>query len=501
MDAIFQIIKTFKKEEVRSFKLFTQRYATLKENKIVVLFDKIRSNQLVIDEKELNKTLFPESPENSNAYYRLKFRLKQEVEKALLDFHHDIDVKISMMNDINLANIFTYKSTYDLSLSYLKKAEKIAEKYEFYDILEIIYNEIIALSHNFDEINPFEYIQKFKENKTKKDLSQEIDQAIATVRYRLKQTNFSKAGEEIENKLKEIVEDLQIAGEIYQTPKVKLRIHITIRDLLLHDNDFKGLEKYLIDSLEEFENSGFFSKFNHPSKINLITWIINTLNINKKYSSSLQYTERLFEELNKYGKVYYDQYIWTYYQSLIANYMSSGNLTSAIELLERIKELPAHKGVTFYDYAIYVNLTLCYYFEEKKSAGIKTLGNLLQKETFNKLSSEHQLSILMLEAILHYDNNNLDYVDYRLSDIKNKYRTLLKKDVYKDEKDFIKIMFQVLQSNTPFRDKNIQQNIKIFNEKASSLQIGSNKHIDYKLWFQSKLEKKPYYSLLLNTLN
>ncbi len=502
MDLLFQIVKNFKKEELRVLSMNLKKYGSDGVTKADGLFEYIRNTDKSAEnsyDDEALHLMFPEEP-NENAYYRLKNRLKTELEKQLLNMNHDLDDKITVMNMVNLSNIYSYKSQFEISVHYLQKAEKLAEKYEFQDILELIYNELIALSHNSNDINPMVYIEKQRANQEKKRLAMEIDFAIASVRFRMRKTNFSKKSEDVEVKLRQIIQDLEINNELLKSPKVRLRIHLTVRDLLLASQDFKRLESYLINSLKDFDKENFFVKANSASKINLITWIINTLLINRKYSEAETFAKELLNELNRFNKLYHDKFIWTYYQSMITIYMSSGSLDEAIALLVQIKDLPAHKGVSFYDYAIYVNLSLCYYYQNALSAAIKTLAHLFSKELYNKLSPDFQLSIGILEMILHFENKNFDYVEHRGNELKVKYRPLLKMPEYTDEKNFIRILTAASTRQFKFRDEQVEPLVKKFLEDASAFQVGSNKHIDYKLWLQAKAERKEYYSMLVKTL-
>lgn len=500
MDSLEQIIQNLKKEEIRSFKIFTNRFNRSEDVKIATLFDKLRNDKYEDKEDKLVSELFPEDPHNMNAFYRLKNRLKTELEKSLLNLHHNLDDKITTINLITLANLFAYKSNYELSVYYLRKAEKIARQNEFYDQLDLIYNELINLSYNFNEINPIEYIEKRKENAEKNLLMMQVNHDTAAIRYKLRKTNSGKIAEDIPGMLQNILSELNVANEVYKMPTVKFKIHFCIRDILLQNKEFDSLENYLKNTLVEFEEEGLFNKSTHRWKVSLITWIINTLIINKKWEDALVYTELLYEELNKYNKLYYDTFIWTYYQSLITNYISSNRLPEAIELLEHIKELPAHKGNTFYDYAIYVNLSLCYYFSDNQSTAIKTLAHLFTKEIYPKLSAELQFSISILELILHYENKNYDFVTYRIGEIKRHFRNLLKRPDYQEEKNFIKILLAMCNRADPLNDKLMLNQINHFIEQAGTLQVGSSKHIDYGIWLKSKLSKKPYYKALLQSL-
>src|ERR1039458_7992890 len=183
MDSVHEIIKNLKKEEIRNFKIFTKRFQRQDSIKITTLFDLIRSGKFDDDEKGLILQLFPSENNISNAYYRLKNRLKNELEKSLVNLHHNLDEKIGTINYITLSSIFSYKAQYELALYYLRKAEKTALQNEFYELLDFIYSQIIELSYNFnfDEINPLEYIEKRKENARKNSVFMEANNAIPEI--------------------------------------------------------------------------------------------------------------------------------------------------------------------------------------------------------------------------------------------------------------------------------------------------------------------------------
>lgn len=468
--------------------------------KITMLFNKLKTGKYDSSDPILIDEMFEKGKGNANAYYRLKNRLKNDLEKSLLNLHNDLDERISTINLLALASIFSYKSQYDLAVNNLKKAEKIASENEFYDLLDTIYGDLIQLSDNLHEVNPIEYINRRKENAEKNKIHIEAQHAISAINYRLKRSNFGANASEVDNQLHDIVKELQIANEVFKMPKVKFKIHFCIRDTLLQKKDFFGLEHYLINTLNEFETENLFTKSTHRYKITLITWIINTLTINRKWDESIKYTELLNVELQKFGGLLYDNFIWTYNQSLITNYMSSGRVRNAIELLEKLKEQPTHKGVTFYDYAIHVNLSLCYYFVDNLTAAIKTLANLFHKDIYPKLSIEFQFSISLLEVLFHYENNNNDFATYRLGEIKRLFVTLLRRDEYQDEKAFLKIIQSLLNKAEPFENKHVLIAIESFIKTAPGIQVGSSKHIDYAVWLKSKTGKTKYYNDLVESL-
>ncbi len=498
MDSLQQIIKSLKKEEVRNFRLLAAKYQRTDDSKSTLLFDSLRGGKF--GEAEDSGTGSQGDEGNANAHHRLRNRLKVDIEKSLLNLHFSLDDKISAVNLLALANIFRYKAQYALSLYYYQRAEKICTESEYYDLLEHIYNELITLSDSFNEINPLVYIEKRKENFTKYQSIQQANHAIAAISYRLRRTNFSNKANDITAELEKVAAELEIANEIYNLSSVRLKIHVCVRDSLLQDGRFDVLEDFLLSDYRSFNQSEFFNKSNHKSKLNLLTWIINTLIINRNYDLAFEYTRVLGEELERFDGLLNENYFWTYNQSLTTLYMFTGQLNEALALLEDIRGNEHTRGVQYYDYALHVNLALNYYYLRQPSQAIKTLSHLFSKDNYSRLSPELQLSLTILESILHYDNDNLDYASYKVDEAKRLFKTLLKGDAYSEERTFLKLLSAILNKPDGLADKKLKKEIDVYLASAQPFHAGSSKHIDFAIWIKSKIEKKPYYQLMLQSV-
>lgn len=500
MDPLQHIISRMKREEIRAFKMVRKKVGRSDERKLSLLFDLLRTYNLEKDTDKILAALFPNGEGNMNAFYRLKNRLKNEVEKFLLHSHSDLDERVETINLITLASIFTYKSEYELSLLYLRKAEKLAQANEYYELLDLIYNQIIALGHMFDDINLSEYNEKISATRKRNAVIQEANMNIANLSYTLRRTNFNKGDEDVTKKLERIYDELKLSEEMAESPALRFKTYQLVRDILLHKKDFHSLQEFLIHTLDTFDSDGLFTKANHTQKIKMITWIVNTMSINKTWGQALTYSELLHEELLKFNKLYYDNYIWTYYQALVTNYMSTNRLDDAIRLLEDVKELHGHKGQLFYDYAIHVNLSLCYYFKGLLSMSIRTLSFILVKDVYPRLSPELQFSVSMLEILLHFEQADYEFVSYKIAELKRLFKSKLKQPQNIEDALFIRVVNGMANKPGNMRDRTLSAQIKAFMEKAPDMQVGSGRHVEYKLWVKSKLERRTYYSMLLESL-
>ena len=212
------------------------------------------------------------------------------------------------------------------------------------------------------------------------------------------------------------------------------------------------------------------------------------------------YIEQLNEALLAYNKLFYDRYIWTYYQCLVTQYFHSNQLPEAITLLETLTSEQRQKGVLYYDIFVRGNLSVIYFCQQDLHKSMTHIAPLFYKETYNKLSVELQLRLSILELILHFENGDMNFIDYRINEVRNGFKKLLRQDAYIREANFLKILKRCVSKVKPFQQKNIIKLSETFIEQSPPFGLGSNEFISYQLWLRSKLDKRAYYSVLLEKI-
>ena len=188
MNLLQEVILSLNKEESRFFKLYAGRTNVKDERRDLMLFDFIRKSDY-IDEDKIATKLYGK---NKNAFYRLKNRLLTDINKSLLLQHLNYEEDLSILQNLLLSRVFRQKQKNKIAEVYLKKAEQKAEKIEAYELLNLIYNELIKLSHDMISIDVEDYIEKKKENNERLRRIHEIDDVLAAVLFRiLSAQNFS----------------------------------------------------------------------------------------------------------------------------------------------------------------------------------------------------------------------------------------------------------------------------------------------------------------------
>lgn len=495
MRNIFDIIGKLTKEEKRHFKIYLKRIQTHQNgSRVVELYDLI--NEQIYDTDDLlSAHLYPK--QSKNAYYRLKNRLLDDLEKSLVLLHSEKQERTQILQQISLAQIYASKSLFKEAFGILKKIERKAYKNQQHDLLTVIYYEITTIAFEYENIDLEKYLQLQLKNMEQYQAALQTKQLIQHLSYRLIKANFDIRDEALSATLDDIKTQLSLQSSFVESPKLQFEISNTIRRILLQKRDFTGLETYLISNLKDFEAKKLYHKDSHLNKIISLVWIINTLSKNLKFKEVPPYIEQLHEALLAYNKLFYDRYIWTYYQCLVTQYFYSNQLTEAIQLLENILAEQHEKGLLYYDIFVRGNLSVLYFCQNDLRKSMTHLAPLFYKDTYNKLSVELQLRLSILELILHFENEDLNFIDYRINEIRSTFKKLLRQEAYQREANFIKILKRSVAKIKPFEQKNIMKLTQLFIDNSPLFGPGSNEFISYQLWLRSKLHKQKYYALIL----
>ncbi|MCK6648958.1 MAG: hypothetical protein L6Q66_04835, partial [Bacteroidia bacterium] len=356
MDVFQNLIAVLNKEEIRNFKLFINRTEKKEDRKDELLFDYTKHHLEDYNEEKIAKQLYGER--DKNAFYRLKNRLVEDIGKSLLLQHSKSSDFNLIANQVLLSKIFVQKRNYKIAAYYLVKAERKALEKEYVDWLDIIYTDFIKLSHETLDINPEDYINKRKQNRNKLVKLQEIDDILAALIYRIKVSqNYSSSDTQVLDVLQKTVDEFSKNKEVRSSPALRFKIYDSLSRILLQQQNYQALEKYLIKTYKEFSKEKLFNQANHDTKLQLLTYLINSLFKNGKHDESLSYANILLEAMDEYNGILKDKYLFYYYNSLVINY-SVKNSDRAIEILLEAKENTVIQKLPMYNVFVYLNLSV-----------------------------------------------------------------------------------------------------------------------------------------------
>ena len=484
MNILQKIIATLNKEESRFYKLFASRTNSNRERKDVLLFEYIKRHNESYDESYISKKLYKD---NKNAFYQLKNRLFKDLNKSMLLQHLPKEKDIYRLQTVLLSRVYKRKGDVELSFYYLKKAEGKALEVEAFELLSIIYAEIIKFSYDMVSIDVEEYITKQKENKAKLDQIQEIDQILAAASYRIKTAqNFSGKNDAVLNVLEKAVKEFAKNKNIPKSPKFRFKVYLTISRILLQKHDFAALEDYLLHTYKDFSKDKIFNKTNHEHKLMMLIYLTNCLYKTHKLKKSLEVAEILKKEMNDYGGFLHDKFLFYYYNALVINY-SVLDKKEALKILEEARKNSIIKQLPTYTVFIYLNTALVYFDQGKYRMAIKNLSRLLLHNDFVDIGKSFQLKIYIASLIIRFELGDFDTIESRLKYIHRIYKEILSNEDFSRDKQLIEIISKLIYCNNLQQDKKLLEKINILTSKIDDDMADDIDVINYNTWLSSKL--------------
>ena len=430
------IVQSLSKEEIRFFKLFLKRTDS-KNRKDVDLFDLIRRKNGDYTTKDALKTL----KTNPNNYYQVKNRLYHELNNSMVWQHIWKDKQSKSFSFVLLSRVYKNKGELKLSFHYLKKAEKEAIDSELYEVLSIIYSEIIQISHELLSIDVDHYI-KLKRNNIK-ILSEidEMDLLLAKIMYDIKtKQNFGKSDGSLVKLIKIKYAKISKEKNLVNSPRFRIRLFKMYSRLLLQENDYKSLEEFLMESYNDFLKVDLFDRSNHDEKLTLLTYLTNCLYKTKKYKKSLKYSEELLSGMKEYDYFLYDKYLFYYYNILVLNFAKTDK-EKALYYLNKASRSEVIKKLPSYNAFIYLNRSLIYYYEDNFKESQKNIARLIMQKDFLLLDKSFQLKILITELMINILLLNENLTD-KIILIKKNYNFLLLEKHHIREKKMIDLILK-----------------------------------------------------------
>jgi hypothetical protein len=484
MIKLYDVIETLTKEESRNLSIFLNRTNPHEDRKDVILFDFIRKNKNEPDEQQILSKLYKNSIDR-NSFYRLKNRLLTETNKSLLLLNFGKTDYIFVINSITLSKVFTEKNNFNIAYEYLIQAEQKAVKNEFFDLLDLIYSELIKLSHESVEFNPIEYIEKRKNNHKSLHVLQEIDDLLAALMYRIKiSQNYSTHNYQFTDVLQKTIDDFIDNEEVKKSPTLQFKIYHSVSRILLQHRDYGSLEEYLKLTYHDFSDRGLFNKSNHETKLQMLTYLINSLFKNKKIAESLDTTQQLFVAMQEHDNLLFNKYLFYYYNSLVINYQVSDK-KKAIEVLLEAKTKTEIQELPFYNIFIYLNLAVLYFDSNDFKNARKNLAKLKMSGYFKNMDDVFRLKVNIVELLTFYELRDIDLFDYQLNIIRKDFKEVLDKENYLREKQFIELVAKMEKLNA----NELKQKASSFFELTTPNSATDNDIINYNEWLVQKIKK------------
>lgn len=485
MDILKQYIDQLTKEEIRNYKIFALRTNRHTDRKDIQLFDYYRkSNDQFMEEMHTN--LY--STNDKNALYRLRNRLQEDIANSLLLLNMDRDGVSNILKHLSLFELFLAKKQYVLANYHIRKAELNAFKTENLELLDLTYANIIKLSNEYLEINPEEYIKKRAANAIELNKTRKIDQLLATLNFRLKTAQNFTQGDKgllkiVTKTFKEYKTDISlINNKIYQT-----KIYQAISQVMVQQHHYKELAEYVKETYERFMDTHWFDKKNHDLKIQMIIYMINANFFNLKYELSLIYTKLLGAVLQEFDNLYYERYLFFYYNSLVVNFAHT-NFEEALKKIDEFEKLMRQRKSNFYDQFIYLNRATLLFEINKYNDGIRNITKLYVSPAYENIDTTFKLKIEVAELIMQFESGDRKVLFKRIEQVRKKHETRLRENSTR-ERIVLDLIEELAKEERLRSTHKVYHKIVNFINRRVEQELESSEVINYKRWFSEMIDK------------
>lgn len=499
MDILERIIENLTSDEVRRFKILSNRFKADEEKKLLVLFDAIRAGDFKENEDDVICQFYGDTnPKSKNSYYRLRNKLLSNLEKSLLFYHFNYKNSIESLSNIQLAILFRERGLYREAFHNLKKAEKVAIKQDQFNVLEVIYDEMVKLATNF-EVDIEGVLERRRENLNKVERVRAISEVLGMIHQQLTRRNYSRSrrSESVIDSLESIKNQLEEHKDIFQSPSGKVMILKTVVTILIQKSAYKELVEYVKETFDHFTENKLFNKDNHHIRLTMRVWRINALLKMLRLREAREDIMMLKDEIKMYKKQNFNEYAFYFYGNNAYTLKLLGELDKAAASL---KEAFNQKEIFQNEvYELYLLLSLAdqYFSQNKFEEAAEIVKKITGHKGFSYLDEEVRLYIKIFEVVNSYEAQHYSYTETCYQSIKKSFRSLLRDEFFQKPRKFLEIVMRLNTAAIEGRNVFLKAAYRNFVSDFPASEIGDNQIILYEVYLKSKLEEDTtYYELL-----
>ena len=443
-----KLIESMSMNEKRYFKIFINKNIFGSQNKYLLLFNIINSND-IISEDILKKTVKEQDYSDKNISYDINY-LNKIILRSLNEFHHDKTISLKLQNHIKSVEILFYKGLYDECLKIIRKAKKLSQKNEN----EILMLELLnwekkcmgyskgfygAMSVNEKIDSYFNYI---KENREITDLYYHS--------YFLKNNVGKIPNEKIIQDFESIIENPIFKRDGFELHSVQSRIFyfLTIANyynvLQQKENETINLE----NTIEVFDLNPFYKEENPLDYISVYTRIIDIY----KKSDDITFHNKIdalrsFENILDFQKnVAKERIFFHTHHSELEFLIFNNNFEEATKIMQLvIKTLKENKYniEPYYFIGIYYQFACIQLINNNLSQSLKYVNLILNEFKLDERPKSF-IKTEILNMIIHYELKNYKLVLHNYNAFNKKYKKVFKLNYI--EKNIIQLIVQISEN-------------------------------------------------------
>lgn len=501
VDYIKDIIISFDDDDVKEFRTFIQRQRSKKHRIDLQLFETLLKDQN-LKAREICTILYG-NDKNMNAYHSVRKRLlKQLMEFLVLKRMDDDPTSASYIMGLLSVSQFLFENNQgNTAWHYLLKAEELAVKNEQYDLLDNIYNLQIFEANHIAAPSINEIIENWKTNKKLADEDERANVAKMIIKYNLEKKIKEEIALDLHQEIDKVLDEYELDSVVYNRPKLLFNFLTIIRSAALASKDYSSFGPVIIDKYEETESKDLFKKKDHYYKLSILYMICHVLYRSRKFNIALDYLQKFKNEMEAYKRSHYNVFYPKYVLLFAAVKSYSGENEESINVLQNVKPDSIKNSLTD-SLNVKLNLVVYLFQQEKYSEALRTLVQFEHNDSWysKRMGTEWIMRKNLIELLTHFEKGNTDLALLKIQTFKKNYKKVLELPIYTRIKTFLGFIQDCIDkphwvaSNSYF--EHVDKTLERWPLESEDLQA-----MAFYCWLKSKMLKKPYYFVLVETVN
>lgn len=501
VDYIKDIILSLNDDDVKEFRTFIQRQRSKKQRMDLQLFE------ILLQDKSRKAreicTLLYGDDKNMNAYHSIRKRLLKQLMEFLVLKRMDDDTTSAsyIMGLISVSHFLFENNQSETAWHYLSKSEELALKNEQYDLLDNIYNLQIAHA-NSKSAPPIEtIITNWNTNKQLADEDERANVAQMIIKYNLEKKIKEEVALDLHTEIEKVLDQYKLDNVVFKRPKLLYNFLTIVRSATLASKDYTSFAPVIIDLYNETQRNDLFKKKDHFYKLSILYMICHVLYRSRNFNLALKYLETFKKEMESHKRshylLFYPKYILIY--ASVKSY--NGDNEESIKVLE--EALPSVVKHSLTD-AINIRLNLAVYLfqQEKYSETLRTLVQFEHNDSWyaKRMGTEWVMRKNLIELLTHFEKGNTDLASSKIQSFKKNHKKTLQLPIYSRIKTFLGFIQDCIDkpywvaSNEYF--EYVDNTLERWPLESEDLQA-----MAFYCWLKSKMLKKGYYHVLVETVN
>ena len=502
MDILEKVIFNLTSDEVRRFKILSNRFKADDEKKLLILFDLVRSEKHSEDDQQIVIELYAlNNAQTRNRYYRLRNKLLENIEKSLTFYHFKYKDSIHAYYDIQLSIMFRERGNYDLAQYFLKKAEKKAKELDQFNILEQIYHEYTQLAMKDIDIDIEEILDRRKANFEKVKINNRNSEAVAMLTQQLKRSNFSREKSSVLELLEKAKKNIEASADIFHSTEGKIQIFRIVSAILLQKEAYEQLASYAQSTIAELEGADQFNNDNHGDRLLMRLWLINALLKTWRFTEAEAQLEVFEKEMAMFRKQNFQTYFFHYTNARINTLKSLGKNEAAIVLIQEALGMREMRTEPEKEAFLTISLADSQFLHGEYKAAVGTIAALKGLAGYELLQTDIHMFVDVFEMVVRLEAGDAEFAINAYDAFKKNYRKSLKLDRHERVGLFVDLLIKVCTAQLKGKSASLKNQLPKLRELFAEGEHGTNEIIVYPIYLDAKLTGRSYYGLFLEKMS